>query len=136
MQEQDTPGNGQWNVSTNWNASLRARAGYLVTNQVLTYLTGGLAYSNIRATTGFEVSGGAPQTPPWGFGDIGGGDRLGLTYGGGLEYALSQALTLRTEYRRTDYNSNTFHYVSSGTDATITSSSKEDRVSVGLGYKF
>ena len=136
LQEQDNPGNGQWNVSSNWNASLRARAGYLATENVLTYVTAGLAYSNVQTTTGFEVSGGVAQTPPWGFGDIGGGDRLGLTYGGGLEYALSESMTLRTEYRHTDYNSNTIHYLHSGTDATVTNTSNEDRVTVGMSYLF
>ena len=136
LQEQDNPDNGQWHVETKWSASLRARAGFLVTPDLLAYATGGVAYGKVFTNTGFEMKSSGPEAPPWGNANISKSGRYGPTYGGGMEYALSEALTLRTEYRHSDYGRKIFHYDSDGTDATITSTLKEDRISLGLGFTF
>lgn len=86
-----------WLKNTNWGAppcfacevgltyfgTLRGRLGYAV-GQSLPYVTGGLAYGGVK--TG--LAGGGSQTDA----------QAGWTVGGGIEYALVGAWSVKTEY--------------------------------------
>lgn len=74
-----------------WNGSARVRLGFAF-DRLLPYLTGGLAFG------GYEVD--FNHT-----GDSGSLDdtMVGWTVGGGFEYAFTDSLTTRVEYRYTDY---------------------------------
>ncbi len=71
-----------------WLGTTRARLGYAAGNGILPYLTGGLAYGNIRASTpGFA---GASTT------------KAGWTAGAGVEFALAGNWTAKAEYLYVD----------------------------------
>ncbi|MGL4288463.1 MAG: outer membrane protein [Phreatobacter sp.] len=83
---------GYW--KTNWDASIRARAGVAI-DRLLLYVTGGVAFADFGAGTSF---GGAAllvnstnQT------------RVGWTIGGGAEYAFTPNWTVRGEYLYSNY---------------------------------
>jgi outer membrane immunogenic protein len=114
--------------SAKWDASLRARLGYLVTPDALLYLTGGVVAANFKFTNP-----GCDACADWGNANLNGGNRVGWTLGAGVQYALSQTLSVRVEYRHNDFGTKTITY-----DAGKSSSSRitDDRITVGLSYKF
>jgi outer membrane immunogenic protein len=90
-------------VSQSWDASIRARAGFLVTPTTLAYATIGGAFGSVSGTFGYA----AHETDGVGFASATGGGswsttRSGLTGGAGIETMVSQSLTVRLEYRYTD----------------------------------
>ncbi|HTN95741.1 MAG TPA: outer membrane protein [Nordella sp.] len=75
-----------------WLGSLRLRAGFAF-DRALIYATGGLAVG------GVEVSGFIDESD---FDDSNKGTEWGWTLGGGFEYAVTDELSARLEYRYTD----------------------------------
>jgi outer membrane immunogenic protein len=74
-----------------WLGTARGRLGYALNNGFLPYLTGGLAYGNIRATVpGFA---GASSS------------KAGWTVGAGLEFAIASNWTAKAEYLYVDLGS-------------------------------
>jgi outer membrane immunogenic protein len=75
-----------------WFGTLRGRLGYAALDRALIYVTGGLAYGHISASTNFT----APNV-----GTIYPGDtsttNIGWTVGGGVEYAFTDDLSARVE---------------------------------------
>jgi outer membrane immunogenic protein len=99
-----TPGGDSTAVGTNWDASMRARAGYLVTSNLLLYGTAGLALKESTASMSCDAA-----TSPWcGFNE---GQahvsrvQTGWTAGGGLEYRAWSNWFVRGEYRYSGYQS-------------------------------
>jgi outer membrane immunogenic protein len=80
--------------------SLRARAGMLLTPDILLYVTGGLAVGNVTGSFAYNASAaGVFYTRGAGsWSDL----RAGWTAGGGVEYLLLQGWSVRLEYRYTD----------------------------------
>jgi outer membrane immunogenic protein len=91
-------------VNQGWDASVRGRFGFLVTPQTLVYGTTGIAFGTASGSFGYTAN-QLPICAPCA-GVTGGGSwsttRSGLTGGVGVETILSQAWTLRLEYRYTD----------------------------------
>jgi outer membrane immunogenic protein len=87
----------------NWLATLRARAGYLVSPDVLVFATGGLALTNLSVSNAYSDN--------WIYngGGIGGSraasNAIGYAFGGGAEWAIAQGWTLKAEYLRVDFGS-------------------------------
>ncbi|WP_162918236.1 outer membrane protein [Taklimakanibacter deserti] len=81
-----------------WLASLRLRAGYAM-DRVLIYATGGVALADVDMS--FKLLDGS-------FDESDTEIAFGITVGGGLEYALTDNLTLRAEYRYTDLEDTSF----------------------------
>ncbi|WP_147161498.1 outer membrane protein [Novosphingobium sediminis] len=82
-------------IDPRYSFDLSARAGYLVTDKALVYVRGG--YANTRVRTALSGLNG-PVTAS---------DNLdGWQVGGGLEYAISEHVSARAEYRYTDLGSN------------------------------
>ncbi|MBX9455596.1 MAG: porin family protein [Rhizobium sp.] len=98
------------------NGSIRARAGYDL-SPALVYATGGLAATNLEVT---DKTSDSNKT------------LLGVTLGAGVETMITESITARTEYRFTNYQSQTFNLDSGATDRGL----KEHQVNVGLGVKF
>jgi len=84
---------------TNWQASLRARAGVAV-DRALFYITGGAAFTS--NTYSFGV---APVTTP-AF-HIYSKSQIGWTLGAGIEYAFTPNWTARAEYRYANFGRTT-----------------------------
>jgi outer membrane immunogenic protein len=91
-------------VNQSWDASVRGRFGFLVTPQTLVYGTAGLAFGSVSGSFGYsahEIDGCFVCASATGGGSWS-TTRSGLTGGAGIETMLSQAWTLRLEYRYTD----------------------------------
>jgi outer membrane immunogenic protein len=146
-------------VRSNWDASLRLRAGFLVTPSLLLYGTGGLALMDLRTigtcSTVFVGGGGSSTCAPgnYYFGQLGppvntqSAVLVGGTVGAGLEGLISPNWTWRAEYRYSDFGRRNFTDVRTcsacggGLAATPLAVSYSMRVStqialVGLAYKF
>jgi outer membrane immunogenic protein len=100
--------------SIDWLATGRARVGYLATERLLVYGTGGLAYANVEndfvtnTPAAFTVSGGDE-------------DRFGYTVGGGMETMVTERLSVGIEYLYTNLGSDDYNVrFTSGAFATDT----------------
>ena len=111
----------------------RARLGYAVFDRALLYATGGLAYGEVRSSYNAAATG---------IGSLRGSQSstdVGWTVGGGLEYALTNDITFKTEYLYADLGKHTilpqtaFFGVATGTLAVGTT---VNIVRAGLNYKF
>lgn len=86
-------------IDPRYSFDLSARAGYLVTDKALIYIRGG--YANTRIRTIFAAASGPVSTS----------DNLdGLQIGGGLEYAITDRISARAEYRYRDFGTNGGQY--------------------------
>lgn len=74
-------------------ADIRGRVGYAVVDRALLYVAGGVAFGDV--TTGSYNLGGVSYSS----------DRVGYTIGAGLDYAFTNNLIGRIEYRYTDLGS-------------------------------
>jgi outer membrane immunogenic protein len=87
-------------IDPRYSFDLSARAGYLVTEKALVYVRGG--YANARVRTTLVPVTGAPVVSS---------DNLdGWQVGGGIEYAISDHISARAEYRYSDLGSNGGQY--------------------------
>ena len=159
---------GIFNASqkVDWFGTVRARLGYLLTNDLLVYATGGLAYGKVNESAGFGLIPGANafastsgvsfvcSNPPGQFGlgesstcFAGSHSRtsVGWTVGGGVEYRFAQNFSLKLEYLYVDLGSETFNIPAATLFAPATSPSilnvSFDRaafnlVRAGLNYRF
>jgi outer membrane immunogenic protein len=104
-----------------WQGSTRARLGYAIDN-ILPYITGGVAYGDQKWTVALGGIGNAKISD----------SRVGWTIGGGVEYGITQNWIARGEVRYTDY----------GQDSTnvqgVNVKTKFDNITTTLGtsYKF
>lgn len=94
-----------------WFGTVRGRIGFLPTDRLLVYGTGGLAYGEVKEATsmfhaGLNVTGGgfgvSCPTNQTCFVGSASGVRTGWTAGAGLEYAFAQNLTVKAEYLYVD----------------------------------
>ncbi|MER9920119.1 MULTISPECIES: outer membrane protein [unclassified Mesorhizobium] len=101
----------------NWSAAARLRLGYAV-DRFLPYIAGGVAFGDVDISN----NGGGPS-----FGDT----LTGWTIGVGLDYAMTDNLLLRGEYRYTDFGTESFGgLVNADVDL------KTNEVRFGIAYKF
>lgn len=103
-------------IRARWDASLRARGGYLITAQTLLYATGGIAWQN------FELNSTCVSAFPCVSRGMSpaiintSATRAGWTLGGGLETVLWGNWLARAEYRYADYGKAGFTVARSTTD--------------------
>jgi outer membrane immunogenic protein len=105
-------------VKQTWDASLRLRGGVLVTPDTLLYVTGGIAFGEIKGTfhyngSLFEFDPSIPETSFFGDTALASGKfsviRTGWTVGAGAETEIWSGFKARAEYRYThfgDFNVN------------------------------
>ena len=128
-------------ASLSWLGTTRARLGFVATpdNRLMIYATGGVAYgggsSNFNAfdsTTGASWTGNPSST------------RVGWTIGGGVEYAVTNNITIKGEYLYADLGSSSFNSigntaVSTFFPGTVVSAKFDYNASIfraGVNYKF
>jgi outer membrane immunogenic protein len=126
-----------FSVETTWDASVRARIGYLVTPRVLLYATGGPSWLHVAAISNCATigCGPGPLTPSV---ITDSSTRVGWTVGGGVEAAVWGNWSARAEYRYADYGTVTSTDVRTGpTGLTVTYDLpvKSHTMSLGLAYK-
>ncbi|MDB5651103.1 MAG: OmpA-like transrane domain protein, partial [Hyphomicrobiales bacterium] len=130
--------------SSNYFGTVRGRLGYAF-DRALIYVTGGLAYggnggsgtvySNDVVTAPFAVT----STPVAYTG--GNSSSIGWTLGGGLEYAFSNAWSVKAEYLHVDLGSNSRTFLTpvgggATTAVVLRNENKFDIVRAGLNYRF
>jgi outer membrane immunogenic protein len=86
----------QGTTELDWFGATRARVGYAF-DRFLPYLAAGVAYGNVTTGYNIPVLGGVSGTKD--------STQVGWTAGAGLEYAVTDNLIARVEYRYTDYGS-------------------------------
>ncbi len=113
----------------NWQGSVRAVVGYagnLGSNPALFYATGGYAYGD------FDFRGG-----PSGFATNSYSDKLdGWTIGAGIDTRLASNLSLRTEYRYTDYGRSNGTLAPAFPAVNMPVKVTQHAVRIGLRYDF
>ncbi|MDB5596090.1 MAG: porin family protein [Hyphomicrobiales bacterium] len=129
---------------SNYFGTVRGRLGYAF-DRALIYVTGGLAYG-AKSGTGTvysqTVGAGAPyalSTPVLVTGTGGNSNSIGWTLGGGLEYAFSNAWSVKAEYLHVDLGRNSRTFVTAtgpATTFTLRNENKFDVVRAGLNYRF
>lgn len=135
--------------SIDWFGTLRGRAGYVVHDHLLLYVTGGLAYANVDHTLGDDCPGcGDPvvAVAPATYGPFSQSNdktKVGWTIGGGGELLHDSHWVLRAEALYVDLGSQTHSYTVAPNDPDffpVTSSAEwDDRFWVarlGIAYKF
>jgi outer membrane immunogenic protein len=125
-------------VKEQWDASIRARLGFLIAPTWLLYATGGVAFQNVEV--GASCSGSGP--PSWcgpARNESISSVRTGWTIGGGVETVVWQNWLARIEYRYSDYGTidHTFFSVPSTADEVVSSVKlRTNTVLGGIAYKF
>ncbi|WP_035966842.1 outer membrane protein [Bradyrhizobium sp. YR681] len=130
-------------IRSRWDASLRARLGYLVTPQTMLYATGGVAWQNVELTSTcvsfvctdiFGLSPGIIRKST---------TMTGWTLGGGVETALWGNWLARAEYRYADYGKTSFTAARASTDPTLNPASatwdvtmRSHLATIGVTYRF
>ncbi|WP_296747222.1 outer membrane protein [Mesorhizobium sp.] len=117
------PGNSA-SADMTWNGSVRLRAGYAI-DRLLPYLTGGLAFGRYKYEPSYGATGPLPGSKT----------QTGWDVGAGLEYAFTDHLTSRVEYRYTDFGRATYDIPGFPADETRIRLKTND-VRIGLTYKF
>jgi outer membrane immunogenic protein len=89
--------------------TFRGRAGYLITQPLLAYVTGGLAYGDPTATNSLATTITGPcfcTQSPWG--EASAVKHIGWTIGGGLEWMFASNFSVKAEYLYYDFGSVSF----------------------------
>ncbi len=93
----------EFTTDVQFTGSLRARLGFAM-NRALIYATGGLSAADVELGA-FNFAGAIREEDNETY--------LGFTVGGGLEYAFTDALSARVEYRYTDLGEENFNWATS-----------------------
>ncbi len=110
---------------SDWQGSVRARLGVTPVDRMLVYVTGGVAFAQIRHSYfNGAISEGFTQT------------RTGYTIGAGVEYAFTNNLTARVEYRYSDYGRFRNASLVAFPGFTYRHDPSDHVVRVGVSYKF
>lgn len=126
-----------------WFGTVRARVGYSA-DRFLPYLTGGLAWANVEHKLGCD--GNRSPLPPRGcsiaaFETSKSDTAWGWTVGAGVEYAITNNVTVKAEYLYTDLGTNDVTLVDPNIAPTNPINNREfdttfNSVKLGLNYKF
>jgi outer membrane immunogenic protein len=117
--------NSYFDIDQKWQGSVRARLGYAM-GAIMPYLTGGVAIGN------WDIEGGTVLAPATSF--TYSQTHAGWTAGGGVEYAFTDNLIGRAEYRYADYGDHTKGIPIAPDFDKVDFKSHTARV--GVGYKF
>lgn len=129
-------------VDTRWDATVRARAGFLVLPSILAYATGGPTWMRVDASLhcGAEFPAGWCSAENVGRTESISRVMQGWTWGGGVEAMLASGVLLRAEYRQARFGAIEHTFLDgrlNNADALATRTSFDTRtVQIGLGYKF
>ncbi|MGU3401357.1 outer membrane protein [Brucellaceae bacterium D45D] len=108
-----------------WSGAIRARAG-VAFDRFMPYIAGGVAFGSIK-TSGYVTDGlnalSASESKT----------RTGWTIGGGVDYAATDNVILRLEYRYTDFGKKDLDF---GVNAGLENKFKSNDIRLGIAYKF
>lgn len=111
---------GRGDVGLGWNGALRARAG-LAVDRFLPYVAGGLAIGRVKAAYADGANGVSVSKT-----------LTGWTAGAGVDYAATDNVTLRLEYRFTDFGDVKYTIGAGDYNNKI----RSNDIRLGAAYKF
>lgn len=128
-------------MSTDWLATLRGRAGVLVSPQVLLYGTAGLALTDFKSSSSYSDNAIGFAFPGGTGNGAGPGLRLGWTVGGGGEWLLQGGWSVKAEYLYLDFGSESFDVVTTNSAAyvqtmRVNADLKASLARVGINYRY
>lgn len=122
--------NASWNTRVQWEGAVRARFG-INYDRWLPYIAGGVAFAGVKDNISTVLT--SPGTVPRTDNEDISKTRIGFTIGAGVDYALTNNLLLRAEYRYSDYGKKD---ILSNNTASIESKLSTNNVRLGIAYKF
>lgn len=111
---------GSFENKLRWSGAVRARAGYAF-DRFLPYIAGGVAFGNVKNSGEIDGIGFSESKT-----------LTGWTVGGGVDYAATDNLILRLEYRYTDYGDKDIDFGG----LSVNNDFKTNEVRLGIAYKF
>ncbi|MDH7784457.1 outer membrane immunogenic protein [Ochrobactrum sp. 19YEA23] len=111
---------GSFDNKLRWSGAVRARAGYAF-DRFLPYIAGGVAFGDVKNSGSIGGVGFSESKT-----------LTGWTIGGGVDYAATDNLILRLEYRYTDYGDKDINFG----DLSVKNDFKTNEVRLGVAYKF
>ena len=124
------------NSGLDWFGSVRGRLGYLATQHLMLYGTGGVAFGGVTGNSSIVLA--APA--PFGASALAGYNetKVGWVAGGGIEWAAFQNIRLRAEYKYLDFGSHTMASggTVAGTPVAFVSTQKDAFHTVGVGASY
>jgi outer membrane immunogenic protein len=120
-----------------WFGTVRGRLGVLASPTLLFYVTGGLAYGEIKSNETASTPGGGP-TPAGTIINNFNTTRAGWTFGGGLEGVVSSNWTAKVEYLYMDFGTinNSYAGVGPFTPVSLSAHVTDNVLRAGLNYHF
>jgi outer membrane immunogenic protein len=112
---------GDFETKLRWSGAVRARVGYAV-DRFMPYLAGGVAFGNIKNSGSIDGIGSFSESKTL----------TGWTAGAGVDYAATDNLIVRLEYRYTDYGDKDIDFGGLNTNQDF----KTNEVRLGVAYKF
>lgn len=126
-----------------WFGTVRPRLGFVATDRLMIFATGGLAYGQVKTQAGINDYDYATGARLAGINGSESDTRTGYTVGGGAEYALTDNLTIKCEYAYVDLGSrshrfydNDASYPGAGLFVTAKDQANFHLVRAGVNYKF
>ena len=116
-------GTQRYELDQDWDASLRARAGYIVADDLMMYATAGLAVTELQANY-VPSTAGTQSDVAWGW-----------TAGVGAEYSFGVA-TARLQYRYSYYGNSTFTHAGTNSDVDYGTHSVTGAIAIPLNEVF
>ncbi|MDR3496538.1 MAG: porin family protein [Ancalomicrobiaceae bacterium] len=107
-----------------WTSTIRGRLGYAF-DRFLVYGTGGLALANIESRFSNTATGLTDKDTNF---------RAGWALGAGLEYAITNNITVRGEYLHNGFGHYNVNYAGNG--VSVRQNIDENLLRVGVNYKF
>lgn len=87
-----------WKTDIDWFGTLRARIGFVPTERLMIYATGGVIMANLKHTTRVQLLLGGVPVPQVNYLGSESETRFGWTIGGGAEFAFTNNWSAKVEY--------------------------------------
>ncbi|MFQ0815527.1 autotransporter outer membrane beta-barrel domain-containing protein [Brucella anthropi] len=111
---------GSVDTRLRWSGAVRARAGYAF-DRFLPYIAGGVAFGQVKTSGDVDGIGFSESKT-----------LTGWTAGAGVDYAATDNVILRLEYRYTDYGDKDIDFAG----ANVNQDFRTNEVRLGVAYKF
>jgi outer membrane immunogenic protein len=118
-----------YRISSSVYGSIRGRAGYLLNENLLAFVTAGWGFTNYKMDNP-----DCADCSEWDTTKFIDGDRSGFVIGGGVEYALDESVHLKLQYLHTNFGKKT--RVFTDPDYAFPSTLHSDQVDLGISWGF
>ncbi|RCS21345.1 porin family protein [Phyllobacterium salinisoli] len=116
---------GAGETKLRWEGAVRARVGYVV-DRFLPYIAGGVAFGGVKHSLALMDTDGNAVSESWKK------TQVGWTAGGGVDYAATDNIFLRLEYRYTDLGKKDYQFLGEEFKPDF----KSHEIRLGVAYKF